>query len=282
MAREEFPKGYELLETIGKGAGSVIYRAREEASGNIVAIKHVSVDGRENSKYLRHMLNEYETLHSLQDGPDGFPPNGIVKVYRLIRRGLLRRRKDYALVMEYVDGPDLARERRYPLGQMVDIMTQAAGAISQLHRRGILHGDVKPDNVIINSHGHATLIDFGFSCRAGSIAQSIRGTRDYMAPEQVDMGRLTERTDIYNFGAMMYFLLTGQHVTAIMPAQNDTAGSVWYRFIKPPRPQSLNPDVPDLLDQAIMQCVRKDVQKRPSRIEEVMDVLSEIRDRFLD
>lgn len=282
MALESPLRGYELLERIGVGAASVIYRAQETASGNVVAIKHVSIEGRENSKYLRHIRNEYETLRGLQDGPEDSPPEGIIRVHCLVRRGRFRRRKECVLVMDYVDGPDLRRERRYPLGQMIDIMSQSANAISHLHRRGILHGDLKPENILVGSRGRVTLIDFGFSCRTGLRAHSIRGTRDYMAPEQIDMGCLTERTDIYNFGATMYFLVTGRHIPSIMPAQGDVADSVWHRAVKPQAPRALNPNVPFPLDRMIMHCVNKDAFNRPSHMEEVLDALSKARDLFLD
>ena len=284
MAPKVHIAGYELLDRIGTGAESMIFRARHIASDRIVAIKHVSVEGRENAKYLRHALNEYRTLRALTAVSASGSSNGIVKVYRLIRTPLLwrmRRRKRLSIVMQYVEGVDLRRERRYPIAQIVDIMLQVAKALSQLHARGIIHGDLKPENIIVGPTGRPTLVDFGFSCRAGFPATSIRGTRDYMAPEQVNMGQLSEKTDIYNFGATLYFLLTGRHVPALIPAVGDPSHFITSRDISPMPPRSLNENIPPILAGIIMGCVKREVIERPACIDEVIDVLAEVRSGFL-
>jgi len=199
---------YKVLERIGVGAVSNIYRALDADSGNIVAIKDVIADDREKEKYLRHVRNEYAILEELWRGlaeSNGSP--GFVRPYALIRSGRFRRLKRHSLIMEFIPGKDLRAENRYPLGQMVYFFRQVAEALCRLHARGIVHGDLKPENVMIGPTGSVTLVDFGFSCRAGSRAQSIRGTREYMAPEQVSRGYITPLTDVYNFGATMYHLL---------------------------------------------------------------------------
>jgi len=271
--------GYELMQPVGAGAASIIYRARELATGRIVAVKYVSVEGRENWKYLRHIRNEYRVLRALQDS-DGLPPEGIVRMYRFMRWGRFRRRKQRALVMEYLDGPDLRRERRYPPGQLVDILLKTARALSALHAKEIIHGDVKPENIIVSPKGRVVMVDFGFSCRVGFRAPSIRGTREYIAPEQVERAQLTERTDIYNFGATMYFLFTGRHVPALLPDPDDGL-FIGPRGARPEPPRSLNPDLPAALDKVIMRCLEKDPLGRPSCIEEVMDVLLKVRDQYV-
>ena len=262
-------------------AERAIYQARELSSGRIVAVKHVVVDEVKNQKYLRHVRNEYEVLRSLQNGT-GAPPEGIVRVYRLMKLGFLRRHKEHMLIMEYIQGPDMRKERRYPLGQMLEILTGVVRAVAALHARGLIHGDLKPENIIVGPGGKPTLVDFGFSCKAGTRMESIRGTRDYMAPEQVERDRLTEKTDIYNFGAAMYFLFTGRYVPALIAAPGDRS-----HFIGPRNPhvtpvRSLNPAVPEELDEMILQCVKKDVLARPSCIEEVGEVLTRVRKGYFD
>ena len=281
MAVRPHIRGYELLEPIGTGAESVIYRAREVSNGSIVAIKDVLVEDPEKLKYLRHVVSEYQTLRRLQNRETGTSPLGIVNVHRLIRSGFMRRKKRYALVMEYIQGYDLRRERRYPFGQIIDILAQVADSISALHSRNIVHGDLKPENIIVNPAGKATIVDFGFSCIAGSMARSIRGTRDYMAPEQVDMGHITEKTDIYNFGATMYFLLTERHVPALIPAAGDSSLFIASEFAGPKSPRSLNPNVPPHLSGMVLQCVKKESHERPSCIEEVKAVLGDVRKEYI-
>ena len=113
------------------------------------------------------------------------------------------------------------------------------------------------------------------------MATSIRGTRDYMAPEQVNMGHLTARTDIYNFGATMYFLLAGRHVPALIPAQGDNSHFIPANGLNTPAPRSINPRVPPILDQMVLRCVATEPIERPSCMDEVTDVLTELRSAFL-
>jgi len=281
MARPTTLAGCELVDRIATGAASVIYRARDRRNGDLVAVKHLTVKEKADRKYLRHARNEYRVLRALE-GPEGRPPDGIVRVIRRTQRGFLRRRKEHVLVMEYIDGPDLRRERRYPLGQMVDILTQVAAALSAIHNRGYVHGDLKPENVVVNHEGAATLVDFGFACKIGARLGSIRGTREYIAPEQVERGIMTEQTDLYNLGATMYFLLTGRHVPAIIAPQENGAHFIPYRKAKAPPPREMRPEIPAPLDDVVMRCLRKDPFARPSCAEEVLSILLGVRKRFIE
>jgi serine/threonine-protein kinase len=280
MPPPAYIQGFEVLDRIGTGAESVIYRARELSSGRIVALKHVVVDGPENEKYLRHVRNEYKVLRRLQESANGAPPQGIVRVYDLIRTGFLRRHKEHLLVMQYVEGRDLKREGRYPTGQMVHIMISVCDALAALHQRGLIHGDMKPENIVVDPAGKPTIVDFGFSCKAGSRAQSIKGTREYMAPEQVDCGQLTEKTDIFNFGASMYFLFAGRHVPAFIPAPGDASRFIGSRRVEAPSLRIFNSSIPEALDEIVLRCVLKDALGRPSCIEEVRDILIEVNKRY--
>jgi serine/threonine-protein kinase len=260
------------------GAESVIYKASEVGSSRIVAIKHVVTQTAENEKYLRHVENEYKVLSALRASPKG-PPKGIVEAYELRKTGLFRRRKERVLVMQYIDGVDLRREHRYPMGQLVHILTEVADALAGLHARGIVHADLKPENIVVEPSGKPTVVDFGFSCPLGSRATSIRGTRDYIAPEQIDMGYLNEKTDIYNFGATMYFLFGGRHVPAMLAAPGDNKLFIGSRNVPVPRLRELEARVPAMLDDIVLWCVRKEPRERPSCVEEVRDVLQEVSRR---
>ena len=273
-------RGYELLERIGAGAESVIYRAKEDDGGRIVAIKHLAVDLPENYKYLRHVCNEYKVLRTLHGGKDGAMP-GVVAVHRLMRWGFLRRRKQAALVMQHLEGMDMRRERRYPLGQMVHIITGVAKTLALIHARGYIHGDLKPENIVVDPSGTPTMVDFGFSCPAGSNPGTIRGTRDYMAPEQVDMKPLTERTDVYNLGATMYFLFAGRHVPALIAQPGDETLFISGRgMVETPSLQQFNASIPAPLDTLVLRCVKKDPLERPSCAEEVREGLENVIKRY--
>jgi serine/threonine protein kinase len=282
MPPPAYIQGFEILERIGTGAESAIYRACEISSRRIVALKHVVVDNRENRKYLRHVRNEYNVLRGLQESANGAPPQGIVRVYDLIRSGFLRRHKEHLLVMQFIEGRDLKREGRYPTGQLVHMMIGVCDALAALHRRGFIHGDMKPENIVVDSAGKPTVVDFGFSCKVGSRAETIKGTREYMAPEQVDRRELTEKTDIYNFGASMYFLFAGRHVPAFIPLGGDPSHFIGSRSVDAPPLRTFNASIPLALDEIVRRCVRKDEFDRPSSIEEVQEVLTEVSKRYSD
>jgi eukaryotic-like serine/threonine-protein kinase len=272
----------EILERIGSGAASAIYRARERSDGSIVAIKYLVAEDKERQKTLRHVSNEYDILRLLH-GDSNHPPVGIVGVHRLVKKGgPFSRKKERILVMDYVDGLDLRRESRFPFGQIIDILTQVAKSLSYLHSRGYIHGDLKPENIMVDHEGKVTIIDFGFACKSGSMAESIRGTRDYMAPEQLNKGHLSEKTDLYNFGATMYFLLTGRHVPAMIPAQNDKALFIAHEDAHVASPRSLKPGIPIGLDAIVMRCIEKAPVARPSCIDEVLKILEETRDKYFN
>lgn len=257
--------GYDLLERIGVGAVSNIYRARDVETSQIVAIKDVVVNEREDHKYLRHVRNEYNILTELWDGvPEANGSPGYVRPYKFIKSGWLRRDKRHALAMEYVEGKDLRVENRYPLGQFIDFFRQIAETLSRIHARGIVHGDLKPENIIVGPTGKTTLVDFGFSCPTGSRATSVRGTREYMAPEQVNKGLITELTDLYNFGATMYYLLTGQHVPALVAAPDENGHFISGANMRPQSMRDLNPQIPARLERLVMDCCAQEAVRRCS------------------
>jgi serine/threonine-protein kinase len=275
-------QGFEILERLGSGAESAIYRARELSSRRIVALKHVVVSTPENEKYLRHVRNEYKVLRYVQESSNGVPPPGIVQVYDLIRTGFLRRHKEHLLVMQYIEGRDLKREGRYSTGQMVHILIGVCDALAALHRLKLIHGDMKPENIMVDPAGKPTVVDFGFSCKAGSRAESIKGTREYIAPEQVYGGHLTEKTDIYNLGASMYFLFSGRHLAPLIPVPGDTSHFIGPGSEETPSLRSFNASIPWALEDIVQRCVRKDEIARPSCIEEVREALTELSKRYSD
>lgn len=275
-------QGFQILERLGSGAESAIYRALELQSGRIVALKHVVVNTKENEKYLRHVRNEYKILRCVQNSSNGAPPPGIVRVYGLIRTGFLCWHKEHLLVMQYIEGRDLKREGRYPTGQMVHILIGVCDALAALHRLGLIHGDMKPENIMVDPSGEPTLVDFGFSCKAGSRAQSIKGTREYIAPEQVYGGHLTEKTDIYNLGASMYFLFAGRHLAPYIPVPGATSHFIGPRSEETPSLRTFNPSIPWALDDIVQRCIRKDELGRPECIEEVRTALIEVSKRYSD
>ncbi len=271
--------GYTFVEKVGVGAESAIYRAREGSNGRTVAIKHIEVTDRSDDKYLRHVENEFAILRDLRE-QGAEHQGGIVLVYDLLRGGRLRRRKMRALVMEFVPGKDLRSENRYPLGQHIDFFRQVAESIRFVHRVGYIHGDIKPENIIVRPDGRTKLVDFGFSCKTSSLPGSIRGTRQYLSPEQAYMEPLDERTDIHNFGATMYHLLTGRHVPALISTGPDDVPFIASRHVEPVPVRQLNGDVPETLSRLVTDCCKPRPEDRPSSVDDVISALEILGGRF--
>ena len=119
--------------------------------------------------------------------------------------------------MEYVDGKSLDEVEAPQLGQLVLIFTQVASALSHMHRRGVFHGDLKPHNIMLSKNGQVKLIDFGTAWIRGQDKNRVQGTPQYMAPEQAVEKVVDDKTDIYNLGATMYRMFTGQFVQRDIP-----------------------------------------------------------------
>ena len=168
------------------------------------------------------------------------------------------------------------------LATLVDIFQQTADALAQMHDRGFVHADMKPHNVIVgvdlDGNHTAKLIDLGQSCKIGTIKKRIQGTPDYIAPEQVHRREITPKTDIYNFGATMYWVLTGKNIPTAMGHQKDSLmGSLDDSLIEKATPVSeINPLVPDRLNDIIMACVEVDIDRRPESMHFVADKLDMI------
>jgi serine/threonine-protein kinase len=161
----------------------------------------------------------------------------------------------------------------------VDIFRQTAHGLAQMHDAGFIHADMKPHNVIVghdfDGNPTAKIIDLGQSCKTGTVKERIQGTPDYIAPEQVRRGAMTAKTDIYNLGATMYWVLTGRNIPTAMGLKNDAlTSSIDESKIERPAPvRSLNPAVPERLDNLILDCVKVRPEDRPENMHVVADKL---------
>src|SRR5690606_30973934 len=159
------------------------------------------------------------------------------------------------------------------------VFRQTAHGLAQMHDAGFVHADMKPHNVIVahdfEGNPSAKVIDLGQSCRVGTVKERIQGTPDYIAPEQVRRGAITPRTDIYNFGATMYWVLTGRTIPTAMGLKNDAlTSSIDENKIEPPVPvRQLAPEVPDRLETLVLDCVKVRPEDRPENMHQVADRL---------
>jgi serine/threonine protein kinase len=139
---------------------------------------------------------------------------------------------------------------------------------------------MKPNNIIVDDKLTARIIDLGQSCKAGTIKERIQGTPDYIAPEQVHRRAITSKTDVYNLGATMYWMLTRHFVPTALAKSDSLVGSIDDSLIpRPKRPIEINPRVHEMLDQLVMECVEINADDRP-HMELVADRLNLIRGKL--
>jgi hypothetical protein len=202
--------GFRILHGIGRGGMSVVYRALDESTGELVALKMMSYRLIYDSAALARFHQEAKIVHDLHH------PN-IARLKRLFPAF-----NTYFLVMELCDGVDLGRllasRGRMPESQVRPILGQLAKALEYVHLRGFVHRDLKPGNVMMTRDGDIKLTDFGLAMPEVVIDDPLRepyaviGTPAFMAPEQIAGGSLDRRTDIYALACLAYELLTGQHL----------------------------------------------------------------------
>ena len=258
---------YEIGREIGQGAFATVYLANDARHERQVAVKVLNADPSSETGELR-FIREIRMLARLQH-PNILPLHDSGHVEALL----------YYL-MPYVSGETLrarmSRERQFPLDAAIRIACEAADALSYAHRQGVIHRDIKPDNILL-SGGHAIVADFGIA-RAIDVAgvqQLTRtgmggpGTPAYMSPEQL-MGdrQLDGRSDIYSLGCVLYEMLTGKHPFA------GKEGFVKRFTEPPPGPSSVRKDVPGWLDAVVFKTLARNPEERYSRADDLVRALS--------
>ncbi|MGZ3637145.1 MAG: protein kinase domain-containing protein [Ktedonobacterales bacterium] len=258
MELEVLGDRYEMQEPIGRGGMATIYRAVDLRMGRTVAAKILREVYSSDPKFVTRFQREARAASALQH------PN-IVQVFDYGQSG-----ESYYIVMEFVDGSDL---RRYLKKQgvltnerAIEIAHDVALGLGAAHKRGIVHRDVKPQNVMLNDSGLVKLTDFGIASmykdaeaeRLTTTGMTL-GTVQYYAPEQAQGEIVSPAADIYALGIVMYEMLTGR-----TPFDGDTPVAVAMRHIQdiPAPPSSLNPRITPGLERIILRCLEKDPRDR--------------------
>ncbi len=283
-------KGFEILATVGNGAGSIVYKAIDLRTHQVCAIKHVTRatvnsierarrrakagDGRlgEYARINYHgffdqVRNEYRVLCSLDKGT--YSPH-IIRAHELLALRTLFFIRGYDLIMEFVEGVSLRDKRDYPVADLIRFYREAASGLAFLHAHQILHTDMKPQHLFVTRDGHAKIIDFGLARFFSDPIGRIQGTVDYMAPEQAKGRAMDPRTDVYGLGAAMYWVLTGQ---ANRPAISGSGGGVGFTVGYAGRADSVRdkcPGCPAALEELLLASCERRPEKRPNSMNEVM------------
>lgn len=254
--------GYRVLGTLGTGAASTIYEVLDRSDGKRYALKHLHKRSASDQRFVEQAVNEHEIAKQL-DSPL------LRKSYKLIRRRSMLRVTSIMLVMELVEGKTLADARPSSMTEMIRVLKGVARATAYMHRQGIVHADLKPINVMITDGGGLKIIDFGQSCRIGTVKDRIQGTIDYIAPEQLYRGPITPLTDIYNLGALMFWCVTGQPVPRATREDGTKSKLRAAGSSEMPDARTLNPATPAALATLIRDCLLKEPSFRPADIEQV-------------
>ena len=260
QARFQVP-GCQVMDYLGKGARSTIWRVRERDRNRFYAVKRVFKHPGDDDRYFDQAANEFEIAGKL-DHP------GLRKYFKLRRVRHWLQVSELHLYMELCEGLSCQARRPTTIAQTAGIFLDVAKALMHMHAVGIVHGDIKPNNIIVADDGSVKIIDFGQSCSIGAVKDRIQGTPDFIAPEQVHRRPLDHRTDIFNLGAALYWVLTGKAIPTVLPRETTAVQLVSDLAVAPP--MEINELVPQALDRLVLDCIELNPSRRPQGIQEVV------------
>ena len=250
--------GYDILELIGTGAHSSLWKVRNQHTGETRTLKRVVKLGKDDEKFFNQTINEFEAGKKIAHP-------SVRKVFEIRKVRKLLATKELHLLMEFCPGKSIKQAPPKTIREAADLFSKTAIAMLHINQAGFIHADMKPDNIIQAPNGNIKIIDLGQCCKSGTIKDRVQGTPDFIAPEQVHKQPLTPRTDVYNFGATMYWCLTGKPGPMVIPP----TGSL-HSFVKQVDPPSKhNPDVPVVLDRLILSCMEQSQRQRPESMKEI-------------
>ncbi|MBN1347844.1 protein kinase [candidate division KSB1 bacterium] len=264
---------YEILEQIGKGGMGVVYKARDTRLERIVAIKALRQDALQDDEARIRFKREAIAASALNH------PN-ITTIYQIeeIENALF-------IVMEYVEGQTLGDrldDGPLELKAGLEIAIEAAEGIAEAHQHQIIHRDIKPDNILLSSQGHAKVMDFGLAKELEKTSVTpdgfSMGTVDYMSPEQAQSIKVDARSDIFSFGTLLYELFTCD-----VPFKGEHDLAVLYAIVNedPIPPQKVNPQLPVRLAKLIMRALEKKPEHRFQSMTQIIHELRSIRKQSL-
>jgi eukaryotic-like serine/threonine-protein kinase len=256
---------YEILDKLGQGAMGIVYKAMDPNIGRIVALKTISQSANlpeeQKKEYADRFFREAKAAGSLQH------PN-IVTIYDMDEDD-----GTPFIAMEFIEGKSLAKlieeKGKIPWKEAVDIIKQTAAGLSFAHEKGIVHRDIKPDNILIDRNGRAVVTDFGIAhLQESSLTRTgeVLGTPFFMSPEQILEGKLDSRSDLFSLGVVFYVMLTGRR-----PFRGETISSICYHIVHtPPDPLPADDSIPSHLLSILSKMLEKDPDRRYSGEKELI------------
>ena len=261
---------YEIIEALGEGGMGKVYRAFDQRIRDEVAIKVLRPEISADKKVIERFSNELKFARQITH-------KNVCRMHELHEDGQM-----LFITMEYVRGEDLKRlihrTKQLTPGTAVSIAKEICEGLAEAHKLGLVHRDLKPQNIMVDGEGNAKIMDFGIarSLRAkGLTGEGVMiGTPEYMSPEQVEGREADHRADIYAVGVILYEMVTGR-----VPFDGDTPLSIAlkHKTEAPPDPRELNPQLPSELGRVILKCLAKDKEKRHQSVGDLIVDLEHIR-----
>ncbi len=260
---------YRILAEIGRGGMGIVYKALDEKQNLLVAIKVLPPDFLADKRKSQYLDHEFKIALELRH------PN-IIRFLRLVKTAAPNDKvKRGFLVMELVDGWNMRRhiqQQDLSTFQALDLVTAICNGLGFIHDHGIVHGDMKPENILISPAGAVKIADFGLS-QVDSFFQltrdKLRGTKRYMAPEQLTRKKVDVRTDIYSLGVSLYELFTGQSPYT-GKTQDEVTREIVDRRVKATPPSKIKPSLHHYLDRVLMKTLEKNPKDRYHSVLELM------------
>ena len=261
---------YEIVGKIGTGGMADVYKAMDHKLNRFVAVKVLKPEFREDTTFIKKFRSEAQAAAGLTH------PN-IVNVFDVGDDGGV-----YYIVMELIEGITLkeyiSKKGKLSIKEATSIAIQVSMGLEAAHSHGIVHRDVKPQNIIISTDGKVKVTDFGIARAASSntISSNVMGSVHYSSPEQVRGGYSDEKSDIYSLGITLYEMVTGR-----VPFDGDTTVAIAIKHLQEEMvpPSVYTPDLPYSLEQIILKCTQKSVDRRYSRME---DVIADLKHSLID
>ena len=264
-----FAGRYQIIEELGKGGMGKVYKVHDTKIKEKIALKLIKPEIAKDKKTIERFSNELRLARKIRH-------KNVCQMFDLGEE-----RGTQFITMEYVSGEDLRSSiRRFgqlPVGKSVSIANQICEGLAEAHRQGVVHRDLKSNNIMIDHEGNVRIMDFGIArsleTKGITGAGVMIGTPEYMSPEQVEGKEVDQRSDIYSLGVILYEMVTGD-----VPFRGETPFVVGMKqkTENPTAPQELNTQIPFELNHLILKCIEKDKEKRWQTVEQILIELGRI------
>jgi len=259
---------YKLVEVLGSGGMSIVYLGKDIQNGALAAVKVLKKQYTQDKEHInRFFTREIQATKDLNH-------KNIVKLINYGHKGDI-----YYLIYEYVKGRSLdkflSQNKNISISNIENIFLQILTGLSHAHNKGIIHRDIKPQNILITSQGIIKITDFGIAKALSSVTITqtgmFIGSPGYISPEQAEGKKVDNRSDIYSLGVLLFELLTG-----VLPFKSDTPWGIVHKHIydRPPDISRLNKGIPPYLDYIVSRCLAKNPSNRFNSVSDIAMIIS--------